>query len=365
MSRHLQILGAGLIAAGSLAAYSAVAATTAAPAAAAPSAKAAPAKARATPKPSCDRACLEGFVDRYIDAMIAKDIKRLPWGDRVKFTENTVPLLVGDGLWGSISARGPKSAEVKVADPATGQVGFYGVVIERDTVPGFLALRLKIENNRIAEVETLVNRQPPPRGGGAGGAGAARAPSTAGVDPMTSSHFPELGEAVKASERTPRAAMVKAADGYFSTLQRNNGRLFTSFTNDCARKENGFLSASGADNSCGGQFKLGRYRYDSAVRDRDYMVVDEERGVVMARVYIDHDATLLDYTLTDGTKASSTYHVPHTLTGLEIFKIKGGKIAKVEVVHLEVPYGTRSTWKQDPGSVSDLQKPIPAIYKGK
>ena len=149
---------------------------------------------------------------------------------------------------------------------------------------------------------------------------------------------------MKASERTPRAAMLKAADGYFATLRRNNGKLHVEFTKDCGRKENGFLSTTNGE-TCGSQFKLGRYLYDSEVR-RAPVVVDEERGVVMARMFIDHDGSIIDYQLTDGKPATSTYHSPQTLTGLEIFKIKGGKIDKAEVTFLEVPYHMPSVWTE-------------------
>ena len=36
----------------------------------------------------CDRACLEGFVDKYLDAAIAHDPSLLPLSKDVKFTEN-------------------------------------------------------------------------------------------------------------------------------------------------------------------------------------------------------------------------------------------------------------------------------------
>ena len=47
----------------------------------------APARGGAATGP-CDRACLEGFVDRYLDAMAARDPKQLPLAANVKYTEN-------------------------------------------------------------------------------------------------------------------------------------------------------------------------------------------------------------------------------------------------------------------------------------
>ncbi len=34
----------------------------------------------------CDRACLEGFVDRYVEAVAAHDPGRLPWAARAPMT---------------------------------------------------------------------------------------------------------------------------------------------------------------------------------------------------------------------------------------------------------------------------------------
>jgi hypothetical protein len=36
----------------------------------------------------CDRSCLEGLIDRYVDALVARAPSRLPLTSTVKFTEN-------------------------------------------------------------------------------------------------------------------------------------------------------------------------------------------------------------------------------------------------------------------------------------
>ncbi len=56
---------------------------------------------------ACDRACLEGFVDKYLDAIIAHDPKLLPISRNVKFTENGVRLDIGDAHWKTSSAKEP------------------------------------------------------------------------------------------------------------------------------------------------------------------------------------------------------------------------------------------------------------------
>ena len=48
---------------------------------------------------SCNRACLEGFVDRYFAAVIADDPTAVPLAQNVRFSENGQVLPLGEGLW--------------------------------------------------------------------------------------------------------------------------------------------------------------------------------------------------------------------------------------------------------------------------
>jgi hypothetical protein len=61
----------------------------------------------------CDRACLQGFIDQYPQALLAHDPYRLPVTKDVKFTENTVRLRVGDGLWNTLSGVGAEFPRLK------------------------------------------------------------------------------------------------------------------------------------------------------------------------------------------------------------------------------------------------------------
>src|SRR5262245_6272384 len=55
---------------------------------------------------TCDRSCLIGFLDRYVDALVARDPSRLPLARTVKFTENGQRLDLGDGLWHTVTGKG-------------------------------------------------------------------------------------------------------------------------------------------------------------------------------------------------------------------------------------------------------------------
>jgi hypothetical protein len=297
------------------------------------------APAAQSPTSSCNRQCLYGFLDQYLTALKAKDPSRLPLAKNFRYSENNVMMKIPDGVWGTITGLGDYN--LRTADPLEGAVGFYGVVEETNNT-SVLALRLKVVDSKISEAETLIRRS---EGGG----------------PFPSKPLmqdkPVLNEIVPPDERSPRERMRAIADGYFSTLQLNDGVLFTQFDDNCNRVENGLATTHNPDLQkiipvsglgCAQQFKLGNYRYDTRVRDRRFFLVDEERGLVMTAGLIDHSGTLENFQLTDGTPIKSPMRTPSTLCLLELFKIRGGKIQQIEAVFIGVPYDMPSPWIHDP-----------------
>jgi hypothetical protein len=288
----------------------------------------------------CDRACLYGVLDAYLNALKAKDPALAPWAAKAVTSENNVVLAAGDGLWGTVTGLG--DYDLRFADTATGQVGFHGAVQETDTASPF-ALRLKVRHGRIVEAETIVAR-----------------PQEAGVPFVTAaiSANPVLNEIVPPALRSSRARMIELANGYFDTLQQNDGMLRTVFDDQCNRREDGYQTTNRDDGiiplmklGCADQFRLGWYRYDDRLRARRFEVVDEERGLVMAAGFIDHAGRLGEYTLTDGRVVQSTiFRHPHSYCLLETFKIRGGKIQQVEAVFTTVPYRMPSPWAHGPAS---------------
>jgi len=290
--------------------------------------------------PACDRACLYGFMDQYLDALVHKDPAKLPWSPNARFTENNVELSIGDGLWGTVSGLG--DYELKFADPRNGQVGFYGVVKETVTSSAF-AVRMKVEGGRISQLETVILR-------------VADMGALAGNEnPFSKGVFadkPILLQNVPVSQRRPRERMISLADGYFDTLQLNDGTLFTEFDPACNRVENGLQTTNNPAKplgevsalGCADQFRLGTYRYDDRLRARRFPLVDEERGLVLGIAFIDHSGKLGSYALTDGRVVESPIRRPHSFHLMELFKVVDGKLRQIEAVFIAVPYNMPSPW---------------------
>ncbi len=300
---------------------------------------AAPARAQAPGQPSawavpaCDHDCLIGDLHRYMDALTHKDPARAPLAKDVVFTENDVVMPIGEGLWGSISDAADTGLEV--ADPSTGEAAWFGLVHEHGQ-PAYYAMRIKVEGGKIQQVETVVHRQtglPAPFG-----------------DPAKYTHDPAFAEVLPPEQQRPRERLRAVADSYFNTVELNDGTVFAPFDAECGRTENGISTTSGGGGAaaiaagCEAQFKLGIYRINKRVRERRYFLIDEERGVVVATGCFDHANAFDTYQTTDGKTMHTALKWPNSITLMEAFKIRDGKIYRVEAIFTYVPYFMHNPW---------------------
>ena len=290
----------------------------------------------------CDRACLEGLLDRYVDALVARDPSRLPAAGTVTFTENGQRLELGDGLWHTVSGKGGYA--LPITDVEAGQAVLMGTIREAG-VPTVFVLRLKAVDRQIAEIETLVIR-----------------------NQMAAESLDRIGrprqvllDAVPAPERLSRSELVRIANMYFSGIERNDGKGEYPLHEACVRLENGSVTAGDPGavpgyvspasaapmrrSSCLQQFQSGVFYYVTRIRDRRFVAVDPERGLAFAFAFFDNGSgDARNGTLADGRKVVSGPSVPWTWQIAEVFKIERGKIGPVESVLHQVPYGMGSGW---------------------
>jgi hypothetical protein len=302
---------------------------------------------------NCNRACLEDVVNQYIAALSARDPKRLPLSEDVMYSENDQRLEVGDGFWKTVE--GPGNYKHIFADPELGQVAFMGTMREAGA-PLLVSVRLRIELGRITEIESILYRT---GGGGPSGIPTLDKPGYKPEDLWMKS--------IPAAQRPTRQEMIAVADGYFTGLQKNDGKGINGtgtypFTNDCHRIENGAPTTNvprpaneppdtinGFAMDCMSQFKLGYYFVVQSIHHRRYPLVDSERGVVWTHAVFDQ-GTVNEGTLSDGRHyAFKGFNRPSSILVSEAFLIENGKIRRVEMVGPSVPYHLNSIW---PGGLS-------------
>jgi hypothetical protein len=281
----------------------------------------------------CDRACLIGITEAYLAAMAAGDASQAPVASTVRFTENTRELALGQGAWERIT--GVRDYRLYVADAEAGQVALY-TVIDGDERPGLLALRVKVEDQLITEVESVHV------GIGQTGFGS--------VDTLVEA-APVWTEVLPAERRRSRDDLIDIADRYFETLEK---QLIdhVPFTDDCLRIENGVQTAGRTDGQglaalgCRENVNHPIWTYITAVNPRRYLVVDEERGLVSGMFMFRHGGTYDSYTLPSGevVPLSEAARRRQSVVIAELFKIDDGRIRRIEAVmagglDLEAPSG--------------------------
>ena len=89
-------------------------------------------------------------------ALAAHDPSRLPLAKNVRYTENGAELTLGnEGLWATFNKAEPYRHDV--VDPDTGGIASYFTIVENKLIPfhDLLAVRLKVRNRQITEIETI------------------------------------------------------------------------------------------------------------------------------------------------------------------------------------------------------------------
>lgn len=290
---------------------------------------------------SCDYTCLTGFVDHYLKALVAHDPSQIPVTDQVKFTENTIPLTLGDALWGTMSGLG--TYKLYFADPVGGTAGIEASIRENGT-PAILLLRLKVANHKISEIETLVHRD----------ADAAAALERFGQPNQV------WTQPLEPAQRVPRQEMIKIANSYFDGILHSAGDSVP-FDLKCDRVLDGYQDTNNP--VAKGWFDKDSFRPDAmgirenmnthiwsyihSIEPRHIVVVDEKIGIVVGTFMFNHPGNVkwADVPGVGQVPMPPVTQRPSSVLMGEFFKLEGGKIRQIEGVSVALPYGSRTGWE--------------------
>lgn len=299
----------------------------------------------------CDRECLVGFMDGYMNAIYKHDPKAVPpLAIDVRMTENTGHMDVGEGMLWRAKVE-PTSFKIYIADPVTGQVALQArlLIQGRSALAG---VRLKVDRGKISEIEQLYDRN-----------------INDAAIPLLTTPRPGLVTDVPAAEQSSREVLDYAANSYFDALEGDDGKI-AAFADDCVRHENGYQTVNnpppggrmmpapplpnpdtpqGREQlkfsmlTCSEQIDSKIFAYMKHIRPRR-VLIDRQKGI----------ATVFALFVHDGTRRGAPPDAPPGMLMnamiVETFGIRGGKIHEVEAMpFVTIPYGLGDGWTEGSG----------------
>jgi hypothetical protein len=285
---------------------------------------------------------LIGLLDRYSEALVAHDPALLPFSPRARFTENGQRLSMGEGLWATASGVS-QHRYVEFADPVAGQVGFFGVV-EEHGAPCIVAVRMKLEELLVTQLETLVVRK--------------REILFNPTAMATRSSI--LSEALPVGRRT-RGEFIACANGYFDGIEQDDSGIIRVHP-QCLRTENGVQTVLASDRdfasstasqgfnlfslSVADQINTGFFEYIPRIRDRRFPIADLTTGVLLAIVVFDQPGRLTTVNVKEHGRINlpPLFQTPTSVLIAELFRIEDGQIRGIEAVLDFMPYGITPGW---------------------
>jgi hypothetical protein len=261
----------------------------------------------------CDRECLSGLITQYLNAMVSHTPAGLPLSDKVRFTEDTLDMRLGDGLWKNASQIRPYRQDI--LDVRQG-VAVTHVIVEESSSPVMLVLRLKVVDRKITEVETQVTRTQAQ--GAIFAVDALKTPSK------------EMAYVPQPSQRASREEAIRIAQFYPAGLKIGSFvTVDAPFAADAYRLENGrYMAGPAATNAASQNIKTQRIMAHPAITTR-VAAVDEELGIVLLRMNFGD---------------TGSYGPGNALIVWEAFKVFGGQIHAVEAFMRVMPATTGSGW---------------------
>jgi len=262
---------------------------------------------------SCDRECLRGVITQYLNAMVEHNPRTLPTSPSIRFTENTETMPLGEGLWKNASKL--RTYRQDFLDVREGVAATH-VIVEEAGKPVMLALRLKIVDRKITEIETMVTRSQ------AEGA-------IFNIEALQTAK-PAMNIVPDPSQRLSRAEAIRIAEFYPAGLKVGGtfDAVNAPFASDAYRIENGTVTAGPGARAGSENIRTQRIMAHPDVSYR-LVAVDEELGIVV--FWQDFGNT-------------GSYGAGNALTMFEVFKVYGGQIHAVEAFMRVMKENTPSGW---------------------
>jgi hypothetical protein len=219
----------------------------------------------------CTRDSLKGITDNFLTALESHNPSGVPLASNVRYTENGIEVPAGKGVWETIEKITFKRGMVDTKKCGTHT---QTVIQEKDQEkPTLYGVRLKVEEEKISEIEAIV----------------VRGEQVLGVPEILATKDQDW-DILPPEQRSSRLAMMAAADDYFELFVKDKKRVVSdlAYSGYCDRWENGAITTKGGMNQ-----DVIMPRHDCSPEGFADMtethgprrfLVDEETGVVVAYV---------------------------------------------------------------------------------
>ncbi|MET0292354.1 MAG: hypothetical protein ABW136_08310 [Steroidobacteraceae bacterium] len=262
---------------------------------------------------ACDRTCLTGLLNQYVDAVIARDPSKLPLAaGNVKVTEDSKAIKLGEGIWKTTTTRGTFRHDYL---DTRKQVAATHVHLREGNDHVLYSAVLHVKDGKIGGIETLVQKVTP---------GGRFSPTELGK-PVRGMNDP-----VPNGKKQSRESMIKTALTYTEGLRIGSFiDAGTPFATETYRVENGVITAG---DGCGRE-DCGMYSQNIILHPgalASVAAVDEEAGVVLL---------WMNFGLT-----GDAYGAGNALVTFEAFKVWGDQIHSINAFFKGLPMSTSRFW---------------------
>jgi len=179
---------------------------------------------------ACTREGLKEITDRFFTALEAHSPSGVPLASSVKYTENGIVVAVGKGSWETAGKTTFKRGMIDTQKCGT----HTQAIIEEGGKPMLYGVRLKIDKEKISEIEAII----------------ARGKEVLDVKAILDTKDQDWEGILPPEERSSRLAMMAAADDYFELFVQKQKRKVSvlAYAKICDRWENGMQTTKGGTN---------------------------------------------------------------------------------------------------------------------
>ena len=180
--------------------------------------------------PACTREGLKAITDKYFAALEAHNPSGVPLASAARYTENGIVVAVGKGTWQTAGKAIFKRGMIDTQKCGT----HTQAIIEENGVQMLYGVRLKVDKERISEIEAIV----------------VRGKEVLDVKAILDTKDQDWEGILPPEQRSSRLTMMAAADDYFELFVQKQPRKVSilPYSKTCDRWENGMQTTKGGTN---------------------------------------------------------------------------------------------------------------------